>query len=237
MTTDEGADRRAARPAADEGETADGVARFAGLVSHDLKNPLAAVRMSLELAQEELGDDGDPEVRALLGRAERGVERMDVMINELRAFAHVGAEADRTPVDLGALAEEVLTELGEAVGPGQVRGGHTLPTVTGDAGLLHELLRHLLDNAVRFSSWDASVDLAAERTPAGWRVTVADRGPGVPEVERERVFEPLVRLDRTVPGSGMGLATCYRIVTAHGGRIGLEDRAGGGALVWFELPA
>ena len=68
------------------------------------------------------------------------------------------------------------------------------------------------------------------------RVEVRDRGRGVPEDKRERVFAPLARLDKTVEGSGIGLATCRRIVEAHGGRMGVDEREGGGSVFWFELP-
>jgi signal transduction histidine kinase len=58
----------------------------------------------------------------------------------------------------------------------------------------------------------------------------------VPEADRQRVFEPLARLDKRVPGNGIGLATCRRIISAHAGRIGLDERPGGGTIAWFELP-
>ena len=79
-------------------------------------------------------------------------------------------------------------------------------------------------------------DVAATRTALGWWVTVADNGPGVPLSEWDRVFEPFNRVDKSVPGAGIGLSTCKRIVEAHGGRIGLSASPTGGALVWFELP-
>ena len=79
--------------------------------------------------------------------------------------------------------------------------------------------------------------VTARRATGGWRVEVADNGPGIPADRRGQVFEPLVRVDETVEGSGLGLAICARVVRAHGGEIGLDDTAGGGATVWFELPA
>ena len=66
---------------------------------------------------------------------------------------------------------------------------------------------------------------------------MCDRGPGIPEDQRERVFQPLARIDDDVEGSGIGLSTCRRIVEAHGGRIGLTNTAYGGTCAWFELPA
>ena len=208
---------------------------FAGQVSHDLKNPLAAIRMSVELVVDELGADGDPEVLGLLERAIRGADRMDRMIEDLRAYAAVGPAQERVDVDLERLVDRIVGELGDVVAPGQVRT-LGLPVVRGDAGQLRTLMEHLLGNALNFSPWNEPVEITGEPVATGWRVNVADHGPGVPLEERKRVFDPLVRLDRTVPGSGLGLATCRRIVTAHNGRIGIDDRPGGGSVVWFELP-
>ena len=109
--------------------------------------------------------------------------------------------------------------------------------VRGDSVQLRTVLQNLVANAVKFSGRGAQVRVSAEEQANGWWIGVADRGPGIPEQDRERAFEPMVRLDRTRPGSGIGLATCRRIVQAHGGRMGIDDNPGGGAVVWFELPA
>jgi signal transduction histidine kinase len=204
---------------------------FAGQVSHDLKNPLAAIRMSVELARDEVDDLG---LSRLLERAERGAQRMDAMISELLSFARGGGDPELVEVDLAAQTAEVVEDL-PAASAGQVRVGE-LPVVRGDTLQLHAVMQNLVANAVKFSEDDAPVEVSAERLPAGWWIGVADRGPGIPEVDRDRAFEPLVRLDRSKPGSGIGLATCRRIVEAHGGRMGIADHEGGGVVVWFELP-
>ncbi len=206
---------------------------FAGQVSHDLKNPLAAIRMSLELARDEAGDD--PALTQLLERAERGALRMHAMINELLAFARGGGDPELVDVDLAAEMSHVADDLGGVTAPGQVRVGE-LPVVRGDAVQLRAVLQNLVANAVKFSAPGAPVEVSAERLPAGWWIGVADRGSGIPEGDRDRAFEPLVRLDRSQRGSGIGLATCHRIVEAHGGRMGIGDHEGGGSVVWFELP-
>jgi signal transduction histidine kinase len=206
---------------------------FAGQVSHDLKNPLAAIRMSVELARGEA--EGDAALSRLLERAERGALRMDAMIDELLAFARGGGDPEMVDVDLAGQMTLVIDDLGGATTPGQVRVGE-LPVVRGDAGQLRAVLQNLVANAVKFSPRGSPVEVSADRLPAGWWIGVADRGPGIPEVDRHRVFEPLVRLDRSQPGSGIGLATSRRILEAHGGRMGIGDHEGGGAVVWFELP-
>lgn len=207
---------------------------FAGQVSHDLKNPLSAIRMALELARDEVSDDSD--LAQLLDRAGRGAARMNSMIGELLDFARGGAAAERADVDLGTVLADVVEDLAGAAAPGQVEAD-PLPVVQGDRVQLRTVLQNLVANAVKFSGPGAPVRVTAEELPNGWRIGVADRGPGIPEQDRQRAFEPMVRLDRSQPGSGIGLATCRRVVQAHGGRMGIDDHPGGGVVVWFELPS
>lgn len=211
------------------------LADFAGQVSHDLKNPLAAVRMSLELARDEHADTADPELLELLARALRSTQRMDAMIGGLVSFARAGGTPTPAAVDLTATLGHILENLDEATVPGQVVGT-TLPVVQGDAVQLRLLLHHLVANAVKFSPEGAPVAVSGEERDGSWRVAVADRGSGIAPDDRERIFEPLIRLDQRRGGNGIGLATCRLVVEAHGGRIGVEDNPGGGAVVWFELP-
>jgi signal transduction histidine kinase len=207
---------------------------FAGQVSHDLKNPLSAIRMSVELAREAAAEGSD--LALLLERAERGAQRMNTMIGELLEFARGGAAPELAPVDLRRVVSDVLEDLAGTVAPGQVTV-ESLPVVRGDAVQLRTVLQNLLANAVKFSSPGAPVRITSEEQPNGWWIGVADRGPGIPEQDRQRAFEPMVRLDRSRAGSGIGLATCRRVVQAHGGRMGIDDHRGGGAVVWFEIPA
>lgn len=209
---------------------------FAGQVSHDLRNPLSAVQMSLEMVREEVGVQGAPELLDLLERAERGTRRMDDMIGQLLTFARVGGVVSPSDVDLTRIVHAVVEDLAGAATPGQIQV-LDLPTVRGDAVQLRVLLQNLLANAVKFSPTGAPVSVSATDLGTGWRISVADRGAGVPPADRERVFDPMVRLDTRVPGTGIGLATCRRIVEGHGGRIGVAENADGGAALWFELPA
>jgi signal transduction histidine kinase len=215
------------------------LASFAGQVSHDLNNPLTGVLFSVELAREELADPGVDlaEVDSMLARTLRGAGRMRDLIDGLLDFARVGTGSGPEDVDLGTLLDAVLEDLDGRLPPGSVRA-RGLPVVCGHPVQLRAVLQNLVDNAAKFTPPDRTPEVAVtgRRTPAGWRVEVADRGPGVPAGQRERIFEPLARLATDVPGSGIGLATCRRVVEAHGGRMGVDDNPGGGAVVWFELP-
>lgn len=216
------------------------LAAFAGQVSHDLRNPLTAVSMALTSISDELEEapEPDPDLAFLVGRAIGGADRMESLIRDLLAFARVGGELRRVPVDLRAVLADVRVDLAAVLADATVVVGH-LPTVTGDPVQLRAVVQNLVANAAKFTrpGESASIEIDAHRVDGLWRVEVCDQGLGVPPDQRERVFQPLVRVDESVDGSGIGLTTCRRIVEAHGGRIGLTEAPGGGTCAWFEVPA
>lgn len=222
------ADEEAARAEAE-------LSRVAGQISHDLNNPLAAVAMSLEIALEQ-ADDLPPLVTSLLERASGSATRMKRMTADLLAYAQVP-----TPgvADLDREAETVLTALSDLL-RGEVRVHDPLPTVAMSPTDARVVLLALLENATKFvvDGRPLEVDLRAERLDDGrWRVLVEDRGRGIPDEDAARVFSPMVRLDKRVPGLGLGLATVERIVAAAGGEVGVSPREGGGTAAWFVAPA
>jgi signal transduction histidine kinase len=210
------------------------LAHFAGQVSHDLKNPLTSISLSLETLELDIEE---PDLLDTLARARRGVDRMTDLINNLLEFAQQGQAPGDNIVDLAAEMRSALDDLAGRIAREQVDVGE-LPLVRGDAGQLRSVLMNLIDNAAKFTVPGEQPDVEVDSVPIDGhhRVEVRDRGRGIPDDKRERVFAPLARLDKTVEGSGIGLATCRRIVEAHGGRMGVEDREGGGAVFWFELP-
>lgn len=211
------------------------LAAFAGQVSHDLRNPLSAVTMALKLIAEENDEAGASSF--LLDRALSGAGRMQLLIDDLLSFARLGGELARVPVDLGQVIAEVREDLATALADATVEVGD-LPTVTGDPVQLRAVVQNLVANAAKFrrDGEPAHIEITSTRAGDAWRVEINDRGPGIPEEQRERVFQPLARVDESVEGSGIGLATCRRIVEAHGGRIGLDASSYGGTCAWFELP-
>ncbi len=165
------------------------------------------------------------------------------MIARLLDYASVGgAPIRRSAVDVGPLVASTMEDLRS----GGLDNGADVTveasvSVPADPTLLGVLMQNLVGNAVKFAG-------AGERTPAitvtvgavvaGVRITVDDNGPGVPAAEREVVFEPLERGSNVaVPGFGIGLATCNRIVESHGGRMGIDESPAGGARVWVVLPS
>jgi signal transduction histidine kinase len=211
------------------------LAHFAGQVSHDLKNPLTSLSLSLEALELEVTD---PYLVDTVARARRGVDRMDDLISNLLDYATEGAVPGNDLVDLGAELSLALDDLTGRVSRDDVAAG-ALPTTRGDATQLRSVLVNLLDNAAKFTAdgEQPEIEVAAETRGDRHRIEVRDRGRGVPAEKAERVFAPLARLDKSIEGSGMGLATCRRTIEAHGGSMGVEERAGGGSVFWFELPA
>ncbi|NUR08331.1 MAG: GAF domain-containing sensor histidine kinase [Nocardioidaceae bacterium] len=210
---------------------------FAGQAAHDLRNPLSSVSMSLEMLGEQESVRSDEDAAWMLERALSGAQRMDRMIADLLDYGRLGGGLQLTEVDLRTVMADVRSDLaGQLVGADLVLGD--LPVVHGDATQVRAVLQNLVANALKFTRPVARprVAVSARSTPTGWRVEVADNGPGVPVDQRERVFEPLVQGDRKADGIGLGLAICARVVRAHGGTIGLDEAPGGGALVWFDLP-
>ncbi|GAA1825530.1 hypothetical protein GCM10009812_16950 [Nocardioides marinus] len=212
---------------------------FAGQVAHDLRNPLSAVRMSLDLLQEQVeSPDLDAETLAYVAtRATSGAERMQSLIDDLLAYARVGGQMGRGEVDLEAVVADVRADLAVALEGAEVTVG-PLPTVTGDEVQLRAVLQNLVANSAKFAAPGerARIEVCGTTTAHGWRLEVIDHGLGVPEADRGRVFLPLARAHETVEGHGIGLATVRRIIDAHHGRIGIDETPGGGATVWIELP-
>ncbi len=191
--------------------------------SHELRSPLARLRMSLEMMS---GTEAQKE------RAARDVAEVDGIIDEVLEASRLEA---RGPVErmeavdlLALLAEEGARHRAEV-------GGEAVVT-KGDPRLLRRLVRNLLENARRHGG-EGPIEARVERgEPSGARLLVLDRGPGVPEDERERIFEPFHRRSgraETGQGFGLGLALVRQIARAHGGEARCRPREGGGTV--FEV--
>ncbi|GAA1644210.1 hypothetical protein GCM10009806_11570 [Microbacterium flavum] len=224
------------------------LAQFAGRVSHDLRNPLAAIVGQLDLAAEGLDAGALAQASRAIGRADAAATRMDEMITGLLSYARLGGEQPAlTEIPVAGLIAEVIADLHTVIGStdATVEVDAADGTVVGDRALLRMLVQNLVSNAVKFSAGTAPgavrplVQIRARRDvdrPV-WSLTVDDNGPGIPAELRDRVFELMERGNAgAVPGLGIGLATCRMIVEAHGGRILVESAPAGGARVRVDLP-
>ena len=208
--------------------------------SHELRSPLARIRMGLEL----MGVDKASPQRMEISRS---ITELDQLIDEILLASRLDTkQADAEPfetVDLTGLAAEecarVNAELMAELGAGP-DAGHSL-TVQGSPRLLRRLIRNLLENARRYTHGDITLELAQSGADQQQKafIRVHDRGPGVPADQRMRIFEPFYRLpgaSEREGGVGLGLALVKSISERHGGTVRCEARPGGGASFIVELP-
>ncbi|MEU4563881.1 ATP-binding protein [Actinoplanes sp. NPDC023936] len=225
---------------------------FAGVVAHDLKSPLSAVRGFAELIIDALDDAeaGSPdalrEARHSAGKVISGAGRMEKLISELLDYA---AARDATlrlgEVDLRSLVDDVVTARTDHLGGPDLRPDifvGSLPPVQADPVLLRQVIDNLVGNAIKYTPPGQAprIDITGRREPdGGVRVQVADRGIGIPDGEHALVFDSFHRASNGVahPGTGLGLAICRRIVERHGGRIEAAPNPGGGTIFAFTIPA
>jgi signal transduction histidine kinase len=212
------------------------LAAFASQLSHNLKTPLTASLGFSELLQDHPVVQQDPITLDYANRAVSGGRRMMAAIDQLLSYASVGGTPHREPVDVAGLVEQVLAELGPMAEGAEVRCDPV--GVIADPVQLKVLLFNLVGNAVRYRSATARCEVAVTVAATSWghELRVVDNGPGIPPEQRPAVLRPLVRLDPASEGTGMGLATCERIVAAHGGTVSITDTAGGGTTVCIRLP-
>ncbi|BEL04175.1 hypothetical protein Q0Z83_023660 [Actinoplanes sichuanensis] len=207
------------------------------MAAHDLKSPLAAATANLEMLREDHAGQMDGDAARCLQAAERALRRVNGLAEDLMAFA----TADQRPVRLKPLsfAEEVADRVTDLDAEVSVKG--PLPTVLADSSMLRHVLDNLIGNAVKYTPKDAvaQIEISARPCSTGMiRVEIADRGIGIPEADRPRVFDAFHRCANSgaYQGTGLGLAICRRIIERHGGRIGVDQNPGGGSRFWFTLP-
>lgn len=216
--------------------------QFAGVVSHDLAAPLGVVNGYLELLGDLHDIESGAQARKWILSATRAVGRMQRLIEALLTYAQAGnGPCRREPADLGEIADQALMDLRPLIKQtgAAVAVPPDLPTVNGDPTLLRQLLQNLISNAIKYRHPDRPARIAVSATHDGrdWVVAVADNGIGIPDDQRDRVFEMFTRVDRhTGSGHGVGLSTCQRIVERHGGRIRAESQLGTGTTISFTLP-
>ena len=202
---------------------------LAGL-SHDLRTPLARMRLALEM----LGRRPDP---ALIERLERDIEEMNRLVGGMLELARgLGREAP-CEVDVQTLLEGLAAQAREAGADVAVSAEDC--TVSAAPMALRRLLANLLSNAQRYGG-RAAVELVARRGPDGIRIGVLDRGPGIPPEQIEAVFRPFHRVEASrspgTGGSGLGLAIVRQLAQANGWTVTLENRTGGGLAAWVTVP-
>jgi signal transduction histidine kinase len=221
-------------------------AEFVTFVSHEMRTPLTSIRGYLECVME-TPERLDREQLHFLTTVARNSDRLNKLVDDLVEFMRMegdGLVLNTEHTDLAALTAEAVG----AIAPTAQRKRLALTLapaaphhVEADAARIGQVIDNLLANAVKYTPAGGRVEVSVERDGEAAVVRVADSGIGIPESERDRVFERFFRssvvLDHNIPGTGLGLAISRRIVDAHGGWIGFAPRDGGGTEFSFALSA
>jgi two-component system sensor histidine kinase TctE len=207
--------------------------RFLADAAHQLKTPLAGLRMQADLAQRETDAD---ELKKSLKQIGRASIRATHTVNQLLAMARAettGRSLAQHPIDLAYIVSEAIQDTLPHAFEKQIDLGYEGPEqgeaasrVQGNATLLKELVRNLLDNAINYTPAKGQVTarLLTDRFSGVVVLLVEDTGPGIPEAERELVFQPFYRaLGTNVDGTGLGLAIVQEIAQQHGATISIDD--------------
>lgn len=213
------------------------------VVSHELRTPLTSVLGFAQLLEDSPGAT-EPERAKWAAVIAEKARLMARLVGEITDLARLGSdrfELHLEATDLPRLVRRVASELGAGPDARTVEvASEPVPEVIVDADRLEQVFANLITNALKFSDSDQPVEITVSPAGEGVAVAVQDRGPGIPEAYRTRIFEPFYRIPGAtegVGGSGLGLAVCQGIIAAHGGRVDVSDREGGGAVfsVWIPV--
>ena len=220
---------------------------FTSTLSHELRTPLTSIIGSLQLINAGVLGEVPKDVAELTEVAERNGQRLLDLINDILDIEKI--ESGKLTLNPEVIRVDELVREAMVLNKGfgdrfKVRfeaRGELLPReVSADHKRLLQVMTNLLSNAAKFSPEGEVVEITTEELADCLRVAVHDRGPGIPETFRARVFGRFNQADSTTSrqkgGTGLGLAICKRLVEMMQGRIGFQDRQGGGTTFWFELP-
>ena len=220
--------------------------QFVSLVSHELRTPVTAISTSLSLLGEKGGAVSDS-ARELLEIAQRNTDRLIGLVNDLLHVSPRGAgrmQLELAPLPLADVIRSSVEAVATFAREADVQVVVTPPAepiaVLGMRERVEQVFVHLLANAVKFSRRGATVQVAWRREADAAVIEVADTGPGIPEDQREIIFEPFRQLDssstREHEGAGLGLTISRDIARAHGGELWVESEVGSGSRFFVRLP-
>ena len=220
---------------------------LAAILVHDLQGPAGNVVTSLEMIQEQLGQERDSNLAALVDIAVRSSRHLQSLIESLLDISRLETGQmvpDRRALQVGKVIDQVLDlsapEFEERRVEPVVELEPGLPAMLANESMIQRVLYNLLDNALKQSKQNQTITIRATGDPGNSAVLicVADQGPGIPEEFRARIFEKFQRVERSPSskGLGLGLAFCKLAVEAHGGRIWVEDCIEGGACFCLSIP-
>ena len=213
---------------------------FAYGFTHDLQEPLRmVVNFSQLMAQEYEGKLGE-EADKYLGYSVEGAFRIEALLKGLLNYLEITEDSGGLlPIDCNHVLSETLLSLQTAIQhSGATVTSDPLPTVVAKEAMLMQIFQNLIGNSIKYRGEAApTIHVSAERTSEGWLFSVRDNGIGIDPADAKLVFGMFKRLHgKEIPGTGIGLALCRKVVERHGGRIWVESEAGRGATFKFTIP-
>ncbi|QMR75378.1 two-component system sensor histidine kinase PmrB [Enterobacter sp. RHBSTW-00175] len=205
---------------------------FTADAAHELRTPLAGIRLHLEL----MAQAGSAQAKTLISR----IDQLMHTVEQLLMLARAGQALASGHYNTLVWTENIIAPLGlehEAKEHKVIWPEKSPLTVQGDAVLLRLMLRNLLENAARYSPTGTTITVRITQQGDGTQVSVIDQGPGIDEAHRQSITEPFRRLDQRYGGSGLGLSIVQRIVQLHHGRLTLENGPEGGLIASCWLPS
>ncbi|WP_290707867.1 PAS domain-containing sensor histidine kinase, partial [Flavihumibacter sp. CACIAM 22H1] len=223
-------------------ESNEELTRFASVASHDMKEPLRMISSFMRLLQKNYEQLLDAKARQYIHYAMDGAERMTALIQELLAYAHAGGmqHNKREWINCADLLNQIaVLNKAQLDDQGAVLKIGELPMVYANKTPLKLLFQNLISNALKYQLPEVQpiLEITATEDNFYWQFSVSDNGIGIPPEHREEVFHLFKRLptQHEYSGSGMGLATCKRIVEQHGGKIWIDDNGSTGTILTFTI--
>lgn len=213
---------------------------FASMASHDLQEPLCTITTYLQLIERTKANSLDQDSRGYLKFTLDASKRLRDLIDDLLTYSRVGVKSSNfVTFKANVAVEEALTSLAGAIAESDARiEVEELPEICADSHRMVQLFENLISNAIKYHSGSVPlIRIGAERQADRWVFHVADNGIGIEKHFQERVFEMFRRLHgNEIPGTGIGLGICKKIVEQRGGKIGIESEPGKGSKFHFSVP-
>jgi light-regulated signal transduction histidine kinase (bacteriophytochrome) len=216
--------------------------RFAFIASHDLQEPLRMITVYSQLLLRRFAKDVAGDDMKFVENIEGGTARMRELLADLLTYAEIGAKFEEPPrpVDLNLVVQKALDNLEIMIGENDALVNVArLPIVLGFESHFTPLFQNLIGNAIKYRSEEQPrIEISAGQMEGYIQICVADNGIGIAPEYHAKIFLAFKRLHgKRIPGTGIGLAICQRVVERYGGRIWVESEVGQGANFIFTLPA
>lgn len=217
------------------------LSQFAYAAAHDLREPLRMITSYSQLLLKRSGSRLDEEASKFVFYIAESTQHLTDLLTDLLSYAQAGADGEESAqlIDLNAVCETATQNLRAAIveSGAEVNCGK-LPAIHGREGHFVQLLQNLIGNAIKYRGENTPrIDISAERLDGHWRFAIADNGIGIDPAYHQKIFGVFKRLHgKKIPGTGIGLAICQRVVERYGGRIWVESEPGRGSTFYFTLP-